>query len=38
MLLRLLFYERLYLVGKRNCNSSSGIIATIFFRHDDLEL
>jgi len=38
MLLRLLFYERLYLVGKRNCSSSSRIIATIFFKHDDLRI
>jgi hypothetical protein len=38
MLLRLLFYERLYLVGRRNCSSSSGITATIFLKHDDLRI
>jgi hypothetical protein len=38
MLLRLFFCEGLYLVGKRNCNSSSGIIAIIFFEHDDLRI
>jgi hypothetical protein len=35
VLLRLLFFEGLYLVGRKNCSSGVEIITTTLFRHDN---